>query len=254
MHGAPAGPAGTGSERRPGVPEQHDAADGLAGTAPTTRSYQGGRQPGWFISFEGVEGAGKTTQLDLLQRELKARGHEVVATREPGGTAVGERVRAILLDPVAADLEPRAEALLFAAARAQLVEQVIRPALDRGAVVLCDRFLDSSLAYQGIARGLGRDQVGRVNRWATAGILPQLVVLLDLDPAAGLARAAGQRDRIEGQDLDFHLAVAQAFRALAAEQPDRFLVVDAAAPAGQVAEQVRVGVLARMEGSRVGLG
>ena len=88
MHGAPAGPAGTGSERRPGVPEQHDAADGLAGTAPTTRSYGGGRQPGWFISFEGVEGAGKTTQLDLLQRELGARGHEVVATREPGGTAV----------------------------------------------------------------------------------------------------------------------------------------------------------------------
>src|SRR6266496_55061 len=159
MHGAPAGPAGTGSERRPGL----------------------------FIAFESVEGAGKTTQLELLRRELEARGHEVVATREPGGTVVGERIRAILLDPVAADLDPRAEALLFAAARAQHVEQVIRPALDRG---------------------LGRDPVERVNRWATSGVLPQLVVLLDLDPAAGLARAAGQRDRIERQELEFHRAVA----------------------------------------------
>jgi dTMP kinase len=210
--------------------------------------------PGWFISFEGVDGAGKTTQLGLLRRELEARGHEVVATREPGGTAVGERIRAILLDPVAADLDARAEALLFAAARAQLVEQVIRPALRRGAVVLCDRFVDSSVAYQGAARGLGGEPVERVNRWATTGILPQLVVLLDLDPAAGLARAAGRRDRIEGQELEFHRAVALAYRALAAERPDRFLVVDAAAPADRIAEQVRAGVLARMEGSRVGLG
>jgi dTMP kinase len=211
--------------------------------------------PGWFIAFEGVEGAGKTTQLELLRRELEARGHEVVATREPGSTAVGERIRAILLDdPVAADLDPRAEALLFAAARAQHVEQVIRPALERGAAVLCDRFVDSSLAYQGVGRGLGRGPVEEVNRWATAGVLPRLVVLLDLDPAAGLARSAGSRDRIERQELEFHRTVARAFRALAAEQPDRFLVVDAAAPAEQVAERVRRGVLARMEGSRVGLG
>jgi dTMP kinase len=209
---------------------------------------------GWFIAFEGVEGAGKTTQLDLLRQELEVRGHEVVATREPGGTPVGERIRAILLDPVAADLEPRTEALLFAAARAQLVEQVIRPALDRGAVVLCDRYLDSSLAYQGEARGLGRDWVEQVNRWATAGLLPHLVVLLDLDPAAGLARGGGRRDRIEDQTLEFHRAVRRGFRTLAAEQPDRFLVVDAAQPADQVAGQVRAGVLARMEGSRVRLG
>jgi dTMP kinase len=213
-----------------------------------------GRPAGWFIAFEGVEGAGKTTQLDLLRRELEARGHEVVATREPGGTEVGERVRAILLDPVAADLHPRAEALLFAAARAQHVEQVIRPALERGAVVLCDRFVDSSLAYQGGARGLGRGPVEQVNRWAVAGLWPHLVVLLDLDPAAGLARAGGQRDRIEGQELDFHQAVRDAFLALAAERPERFLVVDAAGRAEQVAERVRAGVLARMEGSRVGLG
>ena len=253
MHGTPTGPAGTGSGRRPGG-SGSQAADREAGAAPTTGSRQAGRRSGWFISFEGVEGAGKTTQLDLLRRELEARGHEVVATREPGGTPVGERIRAILLDPVAGDLDARAEALLFAAARAQLVEQVIRPALDRGAVVLCDRFLDSSLAYQGVGRGLGSEQVERINGWATAGVLPHLVVLLDLDPAAGLARRSGRRDRIEGQELDFHREVARAFRALAAEQPDRFLVVAAAAPADQVAGQVRAGVLARMEGSRVGLG
>jgi len=115
-------------------------------------------QPGFLIAFEGVEGAGKSTQLDLLRYELERRGHEVVVTREPGGTPVGERVRAVLLDP-AVELDPRAEALLFAAARAQLVEQVIRPALERGAVVLCDRYLDSSLAYQGGGRGLGRGPV-----------------------------------------------------------------------------------------------
>jgi dTMP kinase len=209
---------------------------------------------GWFIAFEGVEGAGKTTQLDRLRSELEARGHQVVATREPGGTPVGERIRAILLDPVAAELEPRAEALLFAAARAQLVEQVVRPALDRGAVVLCDRYLDSSLAYQGEARGLGRERIEQVNQWATGGLLPHLVVLLDLDPTAGLARAGGQRDRIEGQELEFHLAVSRGFRALAAEHPERYLVVDAALPAEQVARQVLAGVLAHMEGSRVGLG
>ena len=219
--------------------------------APGVQSRHG---RGWFITFEGVEGAGKTTQLDRLRSELEARGHEVVATREPGGTPVGERIRAILLDPVAAELQPRAEALLFAAARAQLVEQVIRPALDRGAVVLCDRYLDSSLAYQGEGRGLGRDPIEQVNRWATGGLLPHLVVLLDLDPAAGLARGGGQHDRIGDQELEFHRAVSRGFRTLATEQPDRYLVVDAAQPADQVAGQVLAGVLAHMEGSRVGLG
>jgi dTMP kinase len=220
---------------------------------PQTPSVPATHGRGWFIAFEGVEGAGKTTQLDRLRSEFEARGHQVVATREPGGTPVGERIRAILLDPVA-ELEPRAEALLFAAARAQLVEQVIRPALDRGAVVLCDRYLDSSLAYQGEARGLGRERIEQVNQWATGGLLPHLVVLLDLDPTAGLARAGGQRDRIEDQELEFHLAVSRGFRALAAEHPERYLVVDAALPAEQVSRQVLAGVLAHMEGSRVGLG
>src|SRR5215212_3043744 len=160
--------------------------------------------PGRLIAFEGVEGSGKSTQLELLRRVLEGRGREVVVTREPGGTPAGERVRSVLLDPEV-ELHPRAE----------LVEAVIRPALERGAVVLCDRYLDSSLAYQGAARGLGQGPVEEVNRFATGGLLPDLVVLLDLDPASGLRRRAGKPDRIEGQDLDFHRRVRQAFRDLA---------------------------------------
>ena len=203
-------------------------------------------QPGLLIAFEGVEGAGKSTQLDLLRDELERRGHEVVVTREPGGTPVGERVREVLLDP-ATGLDPRAEALLFAAARAQLVEQVIRPALERGAVVLCDRYLDSSLAYQGAGRGLGRGSVQEVNRFATGGLLPDLVVLLDLDPASGLRRRSGELDRIEAQDLAFHRRVRQAFCDLAAADPGRFAVVDAAAPVGEVAARVQAAVLPLLE-------
>jgi dTMP kinase len=198
--------------------------------------------PGPLIAFEGVEGAGKSTQLELLRRALEGRSREVVVTREPGGTPAGERIRALLLDP-RVELHPRAEALLFAAARAELVENVIRPALERGAVVLCDRYLDSSLAYQGGARGLGRGPVEQVNRFATGGLLPDLVVLLDLDPADGLGRRAGDPDRIEAQDLAFHRRVREAFRDLAAADPERFTVIDAAAPVPKVAARVREAVL-----------
>jgi dTMP kinase len=211
--------------------------------------------PGRLIAFEGVEGAGKSTQLELLRRVLEGRGgppvsrpREVVVTREPGGTPAGERVRAVVLDPEV-ELHPRAEALLFAAARAELVEEVIRPALERGAVVLCDRYLDSSLAYQGGARGLGVGPVIEVNRFATGGVVPDLVVLLDLDPAAGLARRAGDRDRIEAQELDFHRRVRSAFRDLAAADPARFCVVDAAAPVAEVAARVQAAVLSLLEAS-----
>jgi dTMP kinase len=204
--------------------------------------------PGRLIAFEGVEGAGKSTQLELLRRALEGRGREVVVTREPGGTPAGERVRALVLDPEV-ELHPRAEALLFAAARAELVEEVIRPALERGAVVLSDRYLDSSLAYQGSARGLGVGPVTEVNRFATGGVVPDLVVLLDLDPAAGLARRAGDRDRIEGQDLDFHRRVRSAFRDLAAADPARFCVIDASAPVPEVAARVQAAVLALLEQS-----
>ena len=217
--------------------------------------------PGRLIAFEGVEGSGKSTQLELLRQALDGRGgpgdrrggpprnrsREVVVTREPGGTPAGERVRALLLDP-GVELHPRAEALLFAAARAELVEAVIRPALERGAVVLCDRYLDSSLAYQGGARGLGLGPVTDVNRFATGGLLPDLVVLLDLDPASGLRRRAGKPDRIEGQDLDFHRRVRQAFRDLAAADPERFTVLDATAPVPEIATRVRTAVLGLLEG------
>jgi dTMP kinase len=202
--------------------------------------------PGRLIAFEGVEGAGKSTQLDLLRQALEGPSREVVVTREPGGTVAGERVRDLLLDP-GVELDPRAEALLFAAARAELVERVIRPALERGAVVLCDRYLDSSLAYQGGARGLGRHAVAEVNRFATGGILPDLVVLLDLDPADGLARRSRDPDRIEGQDLAFHRRVRQAFLDLAADDPARFCVVDATAPVGEIAAKVQSAVAALLE-------
>lgn len=203
--------------------------------------------PGRLIAFEGVEGSGKSTQLELLRQALEGRGREVVVTREPGGTPAGERMRAVLLDP-GVELHPRAEALLFAAARAELVDAVIRPALERGAVVLCDRYLDSSLAYQGDARGLGRGPVEEVNRFATGGLLPDLVVLLDLDPASGLRRRSGELDRIEAQDLAFHRRVRQAFRDLAAADPGRFAVVDGAAPVAEVAAGVRAAALALLEG------
>lgn len=207
------------------------------------------QRPGSLIAFEGVEGAGKSTQLELLRRALEEQGHKVVTTREPGGTPVGERVRSLLLDP-SSTVHPRAEALLFAAARAELVEQVIRPALERGEVVLSDRYLDSSLAYQGAARGLGLDEVAAINSFATAGLLPDVVILLKLDPAEGLARRRGDRDRIECQDLDFHQRVAEAFLDLAAAEPERFAVIDAAAPPERVAGEVRAAVLARIGGGR----
>ena len=216
--------------------------------------------PGRLIAFEGVEGAGKSTQLELLRQALEGQGgpgarrsgppvgrpREVVVTREPGGTAAGERVRALLLDPEV-ELDPRAEALLFAAARAELVAEVIRPALERGAVVLSDRYLDSSLAYQGGARGLGRGPVEAVNRFATGGLLPDLVVLLDLDPADGLRRRSRDPDRIEAQDLAFHRRVREAFRDLAAADPGRFAVIDATAPVPEVATRVQAAVLALLE-------
>lgn len=197
---------------------------------------------GRLIAFEGVEGAGKSTQLELLRQALEKAGHRVVTTREPGGTPVGEQVRSILLDR-GSTLSARTEALLFAAARAQLVDQVIGPALQRGEVVLCDRYLDSSLAYQGVARGLGRGSVAAINRFATGGLLPDLVVLLRLDPAVGLARERGSRDRIEGQDLEFHQRVAQGFLDLAAADPERFVVVDGAQATDQIAAEVRAAVL-----------
>jgi dTMP kinase len=176
--------------------------------------------------FEGGEGAGKSTQAKLLAVALRTAGREVVETREPGGTPAAESMRRILLDPELPDVGMRSEALLFAAARGDHVRAVIRPALAAGAVVVCDRYVDSSLAYQGVARGLGVEAVRTLNMWAVEGLLPQLTVVLDVDPQVGLVRA-GAPDRLEREPLVFHQDVAMAFRGLAAEQPARYLVLDA---------------------------
>jgi dTMP kinase len=198
-----------------------------------------------LISFEGIEGAGKSSQVARLADELRRAGRKVLVSREPGGTPTGERVRGILLDPDGSPMHPRTEALLFAAARAEHVEGVIGPALARGEVVLCDRYVHSSLAYQGAARGLGVSEIERLNRWATAGLWPDLVVLLDLDPADGFRRARGL-DRIESEGLAFHRAVRAAFLEFAAADPDRFAVVDATRPIAEVAADIHAAVLRRM--------
>lgn len=199
------------------------------------------RRGGVFIVFEGGEGVGKTTQVARLADSLRQRGIRVTVTHEPGATAVGTRVRRILLDPDGMDLTPRAEALLFAADRAHHVDTVIRPALEAGEVVLSDRYVDSSLAYQGAGRALPVDEVRRLSRWATGGLEPDLTVLLDVDPEIGLRRAQGRSatDRLEAESVEFHERVRTAFRMLAEGSPDRYVVVDATGDPDQIAEEVR---------------
>lgn len=182
---------------------------------------------GLFVVFEGVEGSGKGTQIERAEAHLRGLGFDVVTTREPGGTHLGEALRDVLLAESTGHIQPRAEAMLFAAARAQLVSSVIRPALASGKVVLCDRYIDSSLAYQGWARGLGETDVLSLNTWATQGLFPDLVILLHLEPEAGLQRAiASGADRMEREGIDFHAKVAQAYLTIAEDHPERFVVVD----------------------------
>jgi dTMP kinase len=193
---------------------------------------------GLFVAFEGVEGAGKGTQIRLAQEWLEEQGADVFVTREPGGTEVGERLRNVLLGHETGHLEPKTEALLFAASRAQLVMTVIRPALAEGKVVIADRYIDSSVAYQGWARGLGEQDVLTLNVWATQGLFPDLVILLHLEPEAGLLRSLEEPDRIEMEGGDFHAKVADAYLRIAEEHPERFVVVDADGPPEQVHEKV----------------
>jgi len=182
---------------------------------------------GVFITFEGMDGAGKSTQMRRLGRRLSGLGLRVVETIEPGGTAIGSQIRGILLDPVNAELAPGTELLLYFAARAQNVDQVILPALDRGEIVLSDRFTDSSLAYQGCGRGLGADAVLALDRIACRGLKPDLTLLIDIDLASGQARRSRRTaDRIEEQTDAFHRRVRDAYAALAAAEPGRFRVVD----------------------------
>jgi dTMP kinase len=201
---------------------------------------RGSRTRGLFVAFEGVEGSGKGTQVDLAAEYLRSRGYFVVVTREPGGTPFGDRLRETILDPGTGRVDPRAEALLFAAARAHLVATVIRPALEEGKVVLSDRFVDSSVAYQGAGRGLGERDVLTLNAWATQGLFPDVVILLHLDPEEGLARATEDApDRIELEDLAFHARVADAYLKMAEEHPERFRVVSAVGTAEEVHHRVR---------------
>ncbi|HXY71006.1 MAG TPA: dTMP kinase [Actinomycetota bacterium] len=210
---------------------------------------------GVFIAFEGGEGAGKGTQIELARAYVESRGLQVLVTREPGGTDFGENVRKVALDPSTGRIDPRAEALLFAASRAQLVSAVIRPALEEGKIVLCDRYIDSSIAYQGVGRGLGEQDVLTLNAWATQGLFPELTILLDVEPQYGLLRSEGVADRIEFEDPSFHTKVAQAYLKIAEEHPERCVVVDAGGSEEEVHARVREAldrVLGRVEEGRAG--
>src|SRR3954447_17182548 len=179
---------------------------------------------GVFIVFEGGDGVGKTTQVNLLCSWLASAGHEVVKTFEPGDTTVGAMIRQIVLDPATGDMSPRAEALLYAADKAQHIFAVVRPALQRGAVVVCDRYVDSMLAYQGAGRVLQLADLERVARWATEDLRPHLTVLLDADPAVTMADKV-DKDRLEAAGAEFHTRVRGLFSELASQEPDRYLVL-----------------------------
>ncbi|MDX1511895.1 MAG: dTMP kinase, partial [Nitriliruptorales bacterium] len=206
---------------------------------------------GLFVAFEGGEGAGKSTQIRLLRAAIEREGHDAIVTREPGGSELGERLRTILLDP-ASEIDPRAETMLYAAARAQHVDEVLRPALEKGAVVLSDRFLDSSIVYQGIVREMGDIQVEQLNLWGTGGLVPDLVVVLDIDAEEGLRRASespeneGSIDRLEAEGIEFHRRVNDAFRRRADLDPGRYLVIDASLPVEEIHSRVRDAVLGRL--------
>ena len=195
---------------------------------------------GLFISFEGTDGSGKTTQFRLFADFLKERGYDVITTREPGGTPISEKIRSVILDPENREMDDMTEALLFAAGRAQHVAELIRPSVEAGKIVLCDRFVDSSIAYQGCARGLG-DCVRIINGYAVRGMQPDLTFLLDLDPQKGRRRnvAAGKADRMEQQEADFYKKVCEAYRALANAAKDRFVVIDASGTIDEVQDQIR---------------
>lgn len=210
-----------------------------------------------FVTFEGVEGSGKSTQIGRLVAALEATGRPLLVTRQPGGCELGRTLRAILLSQKTSHLDHRAELFLYLADRAQHVAEVIRPALTAGQVVVCDRYVDSTVAYQGYGRGLDAALLTQLNEVAVAGLLPDLTVLLDLDAATGLTRAVARNDaaglavsegRFEAEHLDFHTRVRRGYLALAAAHPDRFVVIDAAPDPEQVARAVWRAVRARLDG------
>jgi dTMP kinase len=234
----------TGRALHRGLNEEPDAALPLEGRPATIERH------GVFVAFEGGDGAGKSTQIRLLRSAVERAGWDAVVTREPGGTPIGEGIREVLLSRSSDAMGDRTEALLYAAARAQHVDEVIRPSLEKGAVVLCDRYTDSSIVYQGHGRALGQRAVADLNAWATGALRPDLIVLLDVDPAEGLRRAGehgAAPDRLEAAGLEFHRAVATAYRRLAEADPAHYLVLDAARPVEQLHHQIRDAVLGLLE-------
>ncbi|MEV6739185.1 dTMP kinase [Streptomyces sp. NPDC051104] len=225
---------------RSGVPLRQDLLDALRGGDDPEHAHAAN---GFFIALEGGDGAGKSTQAEALAEWIRAKGHEVVLTREPGATPVGKRLRSILLDVSSAGLSHRAEALLYAADRAEHVDTVVRPALERGAVVISDRYIDSSVAYQGAGRDLSPTEIARINRWATDGLVPHLTVLLDVAPETARERFTEAPDRLESEPAEFHARVRSGFLTLAAADPARYLVVDA----GQEPEAVTTVIRARLD-------
>jgi dTMP kinase len=207
---------------------------------------------GLFITFEGSEGCGKSTQISLLDERLRARGRGPLVVREPGGTRVGEAVRRMLLDhpEAGSSIRPEAELLLFAASRAQLVRELVRPALDAGTHVIADRFADSTTVYQGFGRGLDPDAVARINAFAIDGCLPDITFVLDMDAAAAhtraLQRSGGRPDRMESEPPDFYERIRDGYRRLAAENPSRIVMLDATAPAARLGEEVWLHVARRL--------
>ncbi len=193
--------------------------------------------PGFFIVFEGGDGAGKSTQVKKLEQSLKNLNETVVLSREPGGTELGLKIREILLDQNEYEVTPRMEALLFAADRAINMSQVIKPALEKGYVVIADRHIDSSIAYQGVARGLGANTIEDISRWAVQNVVPDLTVILDVDATTGQSRLKS-KDRLDAESEEFHKKVNQAFRDLAEKNPERYIVIDAAKPVEEIAEIV----------------
>ena len=210
-----------------------------------------------FITFEGIEGCGKSTQIRLLARRLEGRGHRLTVTREPGGCPVADKIRGILLDAENRTMVPMAELLLYAAARAQHVREVVAPALDSGMTVLCDRFTDATIAYQGCGRGLDIGTIEDLNRLATAGIRPDLTLLLDCPPETGIGRAlaringteGAREERFELESLRFHQRVREGYLDLAGREPGRFIIIDASRSIVEMEEAIVAAVLGRLENS-----
>jgi len=224
---------------RKGVPLREDLVAAVRGEPPAPGAAPPPPPPGLLIAFEGGEGSGKTTQARLISIWLRGLGYEVVTTHEPGATKIGMRLRALLLDTAHTGMSPHAEALMYAADRAEHVASVIAPALDRGAIVITDRYVDSSLAYQGAGRNLPVEEIARFNWWATDGRIPDLTILLDMDPMAGLQRRARSADRLEAEPAEFHQRVRAGFQALARAEPARYLVLDADRPTDEITRDIQ---------------